>query len=227
MKKMMMALSLALLWVASLFAQGEGTNIDNTFRFVYADGTEVPNGTVLNLTKMEQDLFDEWQINSGLYVENTSSTSEYIRVTMTVKSLSENSSMKFCVLEKCNNYKSVGIYSKEGLESAGKKDNLQLEWLPACTKDEKGAETPLYGNASVTLKIEHLDASGKTVLGTGPTITLNFTYADPTGIEKVDAKADKTEVSRYNANGQVLTAPQKGLNIVKYADGTSAKVLVK
>lgn len=95
MKKMMMALSLALLWVASLFAQGEGTNIDNTFRFVYADGTEVPNGTVLNLTKMEQDLFDEWQINSGLYVENTSSTSEYIRVTMTVKSLSENSSMKF------------------------------------------------------------------------------------------------------------------------------------
>lgn len=227
MKKIFMALSLALLCAAPLFAQEEEEELDKTFRFVKADGTEVPDGSVLNLTEMEQSIFGEWEINSGLYVENTSSTAEIIQVTMNVNSLSEESAIKFCVLGNCSNYPSVGTYIKSGVERAGNKDDLQLEWLAALAEDEEGEQTPLYGNASITMMIEHLDAAGKLVLGTGPTITLNFTYADPAGIKDVDAKVAKTIVARYSANGQLLTAPQKGLNIVKYADGTSAKVLVK
>lgn len=229
MKKIFMALSLALLCAAPLFAQEEEEEegLDKTFILVKADGTEVPDGSVLNLTEIELSIFGDWEINSGLYVQNTSSTAQYIKATMNVNSVSEGSAIKFCVLGDCQQYPLVGTYTKSGIERAGNKDDLQLEWLAACTEDEEGEKTPLYGNASITLKVERLDATGSKVQGTGPTITLNFTYADPAGIKDVDAKVAKTVVARYNANGQMLTAPQKGLNIVKYADGTSAKVLVK
>lgn len=55
------------------------------------------------------------------------------------------------------------------------------------------------------------------------------TLSAPAGINgvKANSNSDLTEVARYNANGQRIAAPQKGLNIVKMANGKSVKVLVK
>ena len=50
---------------------------------------------------------------------------------------------------------------------------------------------------------------------------------DAAGIDKVATSADVKEVSRYSANGQRLSAPAKGLNIVKYSDGSVKKVVVQ
>ena len=50
---------------------------------------------------------------------------------------------------------------------------------------------------------------------------------DVTGIDKVTTAKDAKEISRYSANGQRLTAPTKGLNIVKYSDGSVRKEMVK
>ena len=50
---------------------------------------------------------------------------------------------------------------------------------------------------------------------------------DATGIDKVATSANVKEVSRYSANGQRLSAPAKGLNIVKYSDGSVKKVAVQ
>ena len=50
---------------------------------------------------------------------------------------------------------------------------------------------------------------------------------DATGIDKVTTSTDAKEVSRYSANGQRLSAPAKGLNIVKYSDGSVKKVVVE
>lgn len=48
------------------------------------------------------------------------------------------------------------------------------------------------------------------------------------GISGVENDANGVaEVARYNASGVLLSAPQKGLNIVKYSDGTTKKVMVK
>jgi len=47
-----------------------------------------------------------------------------------------------------------------------------------------------------------------------------------TGITEV-RKQGKTEVARYNSMGKKLDAPQRGLNIVKYADGTTEKQMLK
>ena len=50
---------------------------------------------------------------------------------------------------------------------------------------------------------------------------------DPTGIDAVTTKSDAKEVSRYSVDGQKLDTPVKGLNIVKYNDGSIKKVVVE
>ena len=50
---------------------------------------------------------------------------------------------------------------------------------------------------------------------------------DATGIDKVTISTDAKELSRYSVNGQRLSAPTKGLNIVKYSDGSVKKVAVQ
>ena len=55
----------------------------------------------------------------------------------------------------------------------------------------------------------------------------NIVEFDATGIDKVAISTNAKEVSRYSANGQRLSAPAKGLNIVKYSDGSVKKVVVE
>jgi len=55
----------------------------------------------------------------------------------------------------------------------------------------------------------------------------NIEEFDATGIDKVTTSSDVKEVSRYSVNGQRLSAPTKGLNIVKYSDGSVKKVAVQ
>lgn len=50
---------------------------------------------------------------------------------------------------------------------------------------------------------------------------------ETSGIDSVILNPDAKEVSRYSVNGQRLAVPVKGLNIVKYSDGTARKVVVK
>ena len=55
----------------------------------------------------------------------------------------------------------------------------------------------------------------------------NIVEYDVTGVDKVTTSADAKEVSRYSVNDQRLSAPTKGLNIVKYSDGSVKKVAVQ
>ena len=55
----------------------------------------------------------------------------------------------------------------------------------------------------------------------------NIVEFDPTGINNVITSNDAKELSRYSLNGQRLSAPTKGLNIVKYSDGSVKKIAVQ
>lgn len=61
------------------------------------------------------------------------------------------------------------------------------------------------------------------------TIGLRFLQGDqPTGIESIRQSATTaTVVARYNAIGERITAPVKGLNIMRMSDGTTKKIIVK
>ena len=55
----------------------------------------------------------------------------------------------------------------------------------------------------------------------------NIVEYDVTGVDNVTTSTNTKEVSRYSANGHRLSAPTKGLNIVKYSDGSVKKVVVQ
>ena len=55
----------------------------------------------------------------------------------------------------------------------------------------------------------------------------NIVEFESTGIDKTTTSTDVEEVARYSVNGQRLSAPTKGLNIVKYSDGSVKKVAVE
>ena len=55
----------------------------------------------------------------------------------------------------------------------------------------------------------------------------NIVEFDVTGIDKTTTSTDVEEVARYSVNGQRLSAPTKGLNIVRYSDGSVKKVTVR
>lgn len=58
-------------------------------------------------------------------------------------------------------------------------------------------------------------------------IFANIVEYDPTGINHITTSGDAKEISRYAADGQRLEVPAKGLNIVKYSDGSVRKEMVK
>ena len=53
------------------------------------------------------------------------------------------------------------------------------------------------------------------------------TSADPDYIEEVVASKDVVEVARYDVQGRLITKPQKGINIIRYSDGSTRKVMLK
>ena len=55
----------------------------------------------------------------------------------------------------------------------------------------------------------------------------NIVEFDATGIDKVTTSTGAKELSRYSVNGQRLSARARGLNIVKYSDGSVKKVAVR
>ena len=55
----------------------------------------------------------------------------------------------------------------------------------------------------------------------------NIVEFDATGIDKTKTSTDAKELSHYSVNGQRLVGPTKGLNIVKYSDGSVKKVAVE
>ena len=63
--------------------------------------------------------------------------------------------------------------------------------------------------------------------GISTTATVNVTVTQTTGITGTQTSADVREVARFTIDGKRINQPQRGINIVKYSDGTVKKVVVK
>lgn len=63
--------------------------------------------------------------------------------------------------------------------------------------------------------------------GISTTATVNVTVTKATGITDTQTSADVREVARFTIDGKRISQPQRGINIVKYSDGTVKKVIVK
>lgn len=63
--------------------------------------------------------------------------------------------------------------------------------------------------------------------GISTTATVNVKVTQATGITGTQTSADVREVARFTIDGKRINQPQRGINIVKYSDGTVKKVIVK
>ena len=54
----------------------------------------------------------------------------------------------------------------------------------------------------------------------------NIVEEDLSGIKEMEVKSHGG-AAYYNLNGRRVTEPQRGVNIIRYSNGTSKKVLVK
>ena len=57
--------------------------------------------------------------------------------------------------------------------------------------------------------------------------TVRFFVTKATGITGTQTSADVREIARFTIDGKRINQPQRGINIVKYSDGTVKKVVVK
>ena len=67
-------------------------------------------------------------------------------------------------------------------------------------------------------------SEGETFYGEPQTFKTSF---DPDGIEEIVESEEVTEVARYDIQGRMISKPQKGINIIRFSDGTTRKVIVK
>lgn len=63
--------------------------------------------------------------------------------------------------------------------------------------------------------------------GISTTATVKVVVTQATGITGTQTSTDIREIARYTIDGKRINQPQRGVNIVKYSDGTVKKVVVK
>ena len=111
-------------------------------------------------------------------------------------------------------------------------DNFQA----AIIKTVKSVEKEDIATATVKngkLVVTGVKAGNKTVTlnfcsnGISTTATVNVTVTQATGITGTQTSADIREIARFTIDGKRINQPQRGINIVKYSDGTVKKVIVK
>ena len=103
--------------------------------------------------------------------------------------------------------KTVKDVSKENIATATVKDGKLVV---------KGLKE---GSTVVTLNFCSNGISTKT--------TVRFFVTKATGITDTQTSADVREIARFTIDGKRISQPQRGINIVKYSDGTVKKVVVK
>lgn len=195
------------------------------FIFVDGEGNTIENGATLTMDqvyKKEDFVFNpdgSYEIIqvpmislSGVYIKNNSAESQSCKVTYNVTAL-PNGSFAACCAGNCSNLDSEGTIEKNANADAGKTIDISTdtEWVPVAA-------------GTTTVKIS---AQGSKSMLPDSEITINFIYDGTASIDGLQNNADNKVVARYSINGQLLDAPQKGINILKYADGRIEKVIVK
>lgn len=192
------------------------------FIFVDGEGNTIENGATLTMDQVsykEDFVFNPDEIIqvpmiplSGVYIKNNSSESQSCKVTYNVTAL-PNGTFAACRAGNCSNLDSEGTIEKNANADAGKTIDISTdtEWVPVAA-------------GTTTVKIS---AQGSKSMLPDSEITINFIYDGTASIDGIQNNADNKVVARYSINGQLLDAPQKGINILKYADGRIEKVIVK
>ena len=216
MKKILTSVLFLLLCSTMLMAQSSGTLI-----FVDKNGNEISDGTTINRQDVAEDDFGEILLHSGLYIKNTSNENTGVRMICNIKTM-DSGNFQICFPTSCiSKGAAETFHTPAGMISGSQTLDLQSEWFPKT-----------YGKCSVSYQVQAMtQLSGfppKYEEGElGPTVTINYEYADPASVNGIDNKGNTTVTARYSIGGTPLSAPQHGINIVKMRDGKTIKQINK
>ena len=187
---------------------------DFPLRFVDSNGNEVADGSVLDLTEVEDLGFGDVQISSGLFVENLTSEDVACGSEYSITAL-PNGAFQTCFPTNCVMREMTGSWTSEtGTLAAHEKKSIQTEWLPY-DPGTAVAEFQLlkYKLNPVTQKYA-IDARG-------PKVTLRFIY-NPTRIPGTVSDSHVVSTTYHNLDGRSVSSPTRGLHIMRiaYSDGT-------
>lgn len=203
-------------------AAAQAQEATERFKFVYADGTEVPNGSTIHVTNYHtMDPFTGSAVMaSGLYVVNTTSEPQTLSVEINVKSL-PNGEIQLCFPMNCQNYSLGKKETQKGVMKSGQTNDLQTEWMASA-----------YGTSTVTYTLKNYNFVGTVggvdqydLVGEGPTVTVVYEYSENSisGISDVKVGSE-AKAGYYDLQGRKVSAPTKGLYIVN--DGKESKKVI-
>ena len=204
----------------SQFSIGGVAAQDFTYEFSDEQGTIIPNGSVVKITKAEEadDGSGDVVMNSGIYVKNIDGdASDLLRISYEVQTM-DNGSMQICFPSACKFINSVSAGSTNpGTLRAGL-SSIATEWFPLD-----------YGKCTVKISLETVVKTigdNYTVIDDGPSLTLNFVYADPAHVDDAGASV-AVPVAYYSLSGQRLSSSHRGIAVVRLSDGSVEKRILR
>jgi len=208
------------------FGMAQDDEVNESYQFITATGEVIADGSTIVMQQVEAETDPgsgevTFIVPADLQVKNVSnSLGEAVRIYMNITRI-DNGEFNTCALGNCIPPKSEPseIYtSAKKLDLGAASGDLLTEWYAFD-----------YGKCVVEMQLEIGEIVG---FGTfefleyGPKITVEFVNPDPAGIsDAVNKTAVPTE--RYTLDGRIASPTQKGMQVVRYSDGSVRKVAVK
>ena len=190
-------------------------------QFVDDKGNVIPDGGVFEVTEVVTDEFGRTFLQPHLFVKNVAPLSKTVALKLDLTSMPYGSVQ--CCVGSCQMFESPG-QEMSGSETVkpGATLDIATEWfLP------DGITEPKCWTATLTAGLCTTTDTGADYKEDGPTVKVKF-GKDPTGVASVkDSNTTVTEVERYNVQGQKISKPCKGINIIKLSNGKTVKKLMR
>lgn len=186
-------------------------------QFIDQSGNVIPDGSEIRFTTPNAELlqYNIFQIPMEIRLKNVGNIAVDCTVDFNVTYIDTDKGSFFCcAFGNCAPFNETGTLTKGPvtIDAGGINATLsQTEWSPK-------SETT-YGKVQFTMTAK--SSSGNT------SINVTLENAAPASVSGIPADENVTETARYNAAGQRIDAPQRGINIVRYSNGTTQKTIIK
>ena len=186
-------------------------------QFIDHEGNVIPDGSDVTFTTPNEGLLQYGivQIPMEVSLKNAGNIAVDCVVDFDVTYIDADKGAFFCcAFGNCVQYNKIGVLTKGPVTiNAGGTDTTlrQTEWSP---EDET-----TWGKVQFTV-------TAKCFLGS-TSIKVTIENAAPTLISDISDNNSARETARYNAAGQRIYQPQRGINIVHYSNGVILKTIIK
>lgn len=190
-----------------------------------ADGATITRNQIINNEPIPGLIIDQ-RINGDILVKNISGQEQTIALACDIKGIPFGSlsvCLPVCINvpngESGNAYPVSYAYTHQNAQlTAQEEKDVQTEWVVG-TMENPYKDT--QGAFDVTYQITYPATGAK-----GPKVTIHYVAGDA-GVDAVAADNGRVEVARYDLLGNKVQEPVPGVNIIRYSDGSIAKVIVK